>query len=197
MSIAAYLVCHRDRSLFGLGKPLRPPTGGIRAFSAASHSDEVVDPIFARSLWKYLADCPADDLALHFDSDPEFDDIAEYREMGGDVEDGDLPLADYLVGEPEEPVVYYAKLRDGHPRSDPSGIVRRRAADTRVDDAFTRNLRWEPTEFLRRAELGLDDTDHIEISEAEAVAFVLRLLAARLRPGWPQNRRGVSASRRE
>lgn len=194
MSVAAYLVCHHDQTLLGLGKPLRPSTGEIRAFSYRSGD---ADATFARSLWKYLAGCPGDGVALHFDSDPEFDDIAEYREIGGDVEDGDLPLPDYLADEPAEPVVHYAKLRPGHPRSDPSGIVRRRGADRPVDEAFTRNLRWEPTEFLRRAALGLDDTDYIEIPEAEAVTFVLRLLAARLRPGWPQDdQRRVSAPRR-
>lgn len=192
MSVAAYLVCHRDRTLLGLGKPLRPPTGGIRAFSYPS--GRISEATFARTLWKYLLDCPTDDLVLHFDSDPEFDTIAEYREIGGDIEDGDVPLADYLAGELEEPAVYYAELRPGRPRSDPGGIVRRRGVSTPVDGTFTRDLRWEPTDLLRRAALGIDDADRIEIPEAEAIAFVLRLLAVRLRPGWPRNemdRRGV------
>jgi hypothetical protein len=43
------------------------------------------------------------------------------------------------------------------------------------DEAFTRNLRWEPTEYLRRYHLGHDDVDHVEITEAEADAFVARI----------------------
>jgi hypothetical protein len=76
------------------------------------------------------------------------------------------------------------RLRPGHPRSNPSGIVRRREG-TAVDEAFTRSLRWEPTEYLRRHALGLDDTDHVQITEAEAVDFALGVIAARLRPRVP------------
>jgi hypothetical protein len=40
------------------------------------------------------------------------------------------------------------------------------------DEAFTRNLRWEPTEYLRLYELGHNGVDHVEISEREAAAFI-------------------------
>lgn len=43
------------------------------------------------------------------------------------------------------------------------------------DEAFTRNLRWEATEYLRRYELGDNDPDHVEITEAEAAAFIERI----------------------
>lgn len=185
MSVTAYLVCHHDRTLLGLGEPLGAPAGGGRAFSR--HTGDRSDVAFARELWKFLDDCPGDGVALHFDSDPEFDGCAGYREIGGDLERSGLPLPDDLAGDAAEPTVYYAKLRPGHPRSNPSGVVRRRGAGTSRDDAFTRNLRWEPTEFLRRAAIGLDDTDFVEIPESEAVDFVLRLLAARLHPGRPQD----------
>ncbi|MFE6159264.1 pentapeptide repeat-containing protein [Streptomyces sp. NPDC056486] len=70
---------------------------------------------------------------------------------------------------------YYAKISEGYPRSHPQGIVRRSTADGLTSDhAFTRNLRWEPTEYLRLYELGHNDTDHVEISEAEAAAFITR-----------------------
>ncbi|MEV2255539.1 pentapeptide repeat-containing protein [Streptomyces sp. NPDC050147] len=71
---------------------------------------------------------------------------------------------------------YYAKVGEGYPRSRPAGIVRRSTEDGLASDhAFTRNLRWEPTEYLRLYWLGHNDTDHVEISEAEAAAFIARL----------------------
>ncbi|MEW1929748.1 pentapeptide repeat-containing protein [Streptomyces sp. NPDC088360] len=71
---------------------------------------------------------------------------------------------------------YYARIDDEYPRNSPAGIVRRTNADgLTTDHAFTRNLRWEPTEYLRRYELGHNATDHVEISEAEAAAFIARL----------------------
>jgi hypothetical protein len=51
--------------------------------------------------------------------------------------------------------------------------VRRRIVDgVTCDEGFTRNLRWEPTQYLRRYALGHNDVDHVEISEADAEAFV-------------------------
>ena len=51
------------------------------------------------------------------------------------------------------------------------------------DEAFIRNLRWQPTEYLRRYELGHNDVEHVEISEREAAAFIesatTRLIDAR------------------
>ncbi|MFE2964373.1 pentapeptide repeat-containing protein [Streptomyces sp. NPDC059340] len=68
---------------------------------------------------------------------------------------------------------YYAKISEGYSRSNPQGIVRRRMVDgVAHDEAFTRNLRWEPTEYLRLYELGHNEVDHVEISEAEAAAFI-------------------------
>ncbi|MDH6227251.1 hypothetical protein [Streptomyces sp. MJP52] len=72
-------------------------------------------------------------------------------------------------------ITYYAKTDDGHPRSRPRGIVRRRLVgreETAYDEAFTRNLRWEPTEYLRLYELGHNDVDHVQITEAEAARFI-------------------------
>ncbi|MFD5518150.1 hypothetical protein [Streptomyces sp. NPDC127066] len=40
------------------------------------------------------------------------------------------------------------------------------------DEAFTRNLRWEPTEYLRLYELGHNEVDRVEITDAEASAFI-------------------------
>lgn len=71
---------------------------------------------------------------------------------------------------------YYARIGDGFSREEPSGIVRRTVENgVERDEAFTRNLRWEPTEYLRLYELGHNDDDHVEITEAEADAFVERV----------------------
>ncbi|MET9663531.1 hypothetical protein [Streptomyces sp. NPDC006510] len=73
----------------------------------------------------------------------------------------------------EGEITYYAKIGEGCPRSSPRGIVRRRVDDGRThDEAFTRNLRWEPTEYLRLYELGHNEIDHVEITEVEAAAFI-------------------------
>ncbi|MEU0626654.1 hypothetical protein [Streptomyces sp. NPDC005989] len=73
-------------------------------------------------------------------------------------------------------ITYFAKISEGYPRSSPRGILRRRLtgrnARTTHDEAFTRNLRWEPTEYLRLYELGHNDIDHVQISEREAAAFI-------------------------
>ena len=44
-----------------------------------------------------------------------------------------------------------------------------------VDEAFTRNLRWEPTTALREHEFGHGNTDYVEITRAEADVFVDRI----------------------
>lgn len=78
--------------------------------------------------------------------------------------------------EAEGITTYYAKIDEGHPRNDPRGIVRRRVVgSTSYDEAFTRNLQWEPTEYLQRYRLGHDDIDHVKITKAEADAFIERM----------------------
>lgn len=73
----------------------------------------------------------------------------------------------------EGEITYFAKISEGYPRSSPRGIVRRRVDDGRTyDEAFTRNLRWEPTEYLRLYELGHNEIDHVGITEIEAAAFI-------------------------
>ncbi|MCX4845080.1 hypothetical protein [Streptomyces sp. NBC_00893] len=72
-------------------------------------------------------------------------------------------------------ITYYARIGEGYPRSSPRGILRRRLVGREAethDEAFTRGLRWEPTEYLRRYELGHNDVDHVQISEREAAAFI-------------------------
>ncbi|MCX4673402.1 pentapeptide repeat-containing protein [Streptomyces sp. NBC_01381] len=106
-------------------------------------------------------------------------DHADRRQLAGlELE---LWLADRgatveVLNSPADTTTYYARICEEFPRSNPAGIVRRRRAGTTVrDDAFTRNLRWEPTEYLRRYALGHNDVDHVEITPAEADAFVHRI----------------------
>ncbi|MER6997092.1 hypothetical protein [Streptomyces sp. NPDC000410] len=73
----------------------------------------------------------------------------------------------------EGQITYYAKISESHPRRNPRGIVRRRIdEDQTYDEAFTRHLRWEPTEYLRLYNLGHNDIDHVKITEIEAAAFI-------------------------
>ncbi len=75
-----------------------------------------------------------------------------------------------------EQITYYAKIRDGFSRRNPSGIIRRRIVDgIEYHDAFTRNLLWEPTEYLKLYWLGHNDIDHFEITKEEAEAFISNL----------------------
>ncbi|WP_327657686.1 pentapeptide repeat-containing protein [Streptomyces sp. NBC_00483] len=83
-----------------------------------------------------------------------------------------------VLNSPIGTVTYYARVDDEFPRERPAGIVRRRRAGKSLsDEAFTRNLRWEPTEYLRRYELGHNEDDHVEITEEEATRFILRFKA--------------------
>ncbi|MFB7657967.1 MULTISPECIES: pentapeptide repeat-containing protein [unclassified Streptomyces] len=70
-------------------------------------------------------------------------------------------------------ITYYAKFSEGYSLSNPQGVVRRRRVNgVAYDEAFTRNLRWEPTESLRLHALGHNEVDHVRISERKALAFV-------------------------
>ncbi len=73
----------------------------------------------------------------------------------------------------EGDITYYAKISDEYTRNNLRGIVRRRTDEGQTyDEAFTRNLRWEPTEYLRLYELGHNEVDHVEISAVEAARFI-------------------------
>ncbi|UNO40666.1 hypothetical protein [Streptomyces sp. MST-110588] len=73
----------------------------------------------------------------------------------------------------EGQITYYAKVSEGYPRQKPRGIVRRRIDEGQTyDEAFTRNLRWEPTEYLKLYDLGHNEVDHVQTTEIEAAAFI-------------------------
>ncbi|MFJ2630284.1 hypothetical protein ACIO6T_45155 [Streptomyces sp. NPDC087532] len=53
------------------------------------------------------------------------------------------------------------------------GAPRHRVDDDRMyDEAFTRNLRWQPIEYLRLYVLGHNEVGHVPITEIEAAAFI-------------------------
>ncbi|MEV4877215.1 hypothetical protein [Streptomyces cyaneofuscatus] len=78
----------------------------------------------------------------------------------------------------EGEMTYFAKISDGHPQHSPRGIVRRRIDDEgrTHDESFTRNLHWEPTEYLRLYDLGHNIINHVPITEIEAAAFIESLV---------------------
>lgn len=154
---------------------MRRPDGTITAHGLRPW--ETAEPLFAHALWTFLDSCV--DVDLCFTGDPDFDDVMAYREIGGWVEDGDLPFDKYLADDPEEPVTYYAVPRPGRSREESSDVVHRRGPGA-VDDVFSRNLLWEPVEHVHRGVLG--DTDRVEITEAEAAAVALRIITAQQRP---------------
>ena len=75
-----------------------------------------------------------------------------------------------------EQVTYYAIVDDLSSREQPAGVLRRTADDDgEIDEAFTRNLRWEFSSVLYAAERG-DLTNKLHpISEAEAMQIVERI----------------------
>ncbi len=74
-------------------------------------------------------------------------------------------------------VTYYARLAGGRTVQDPSGIVRRTHTVPPTDEVFQRDMKWHPTEYLRRYHLGHNDVDHEQISEESAKAILQRWCA--------------------
>jgi hypothetical protein len=65
---------------------------------------------------------------------------------------------------------YYVMVTDD---GVPAGLVRRTNRPlVPIDEALRRDLSWGPTEFLRRHQLGHNETDYREISAAEAGALI-------------------------
>lgn len=71
---------------------------------------------------------------------------------------------------------YYAIVNAYGSRERPSGVLRRVLSDEgQVDEAFTRNLKWEFTQLLYSNERGNGDANFYEIPEAEANQIVDRI----------------------
>ena len=102
----------------------------------------------------------------------EFDDRGQLVDVRRWREDG-TPI---LTNPPRRAYVYFGAMPAGRTRANPAGVVRRSQFDgTDVDEAFTRNLRWEPTTALLERRFGHGDTEYVEISEAEAQQVVDRI----------------------
>jgi hypothetical protein len=76
-------------------------------------------------------------------------------------------------------VTYYAIVTHRGGRERPAGVLRRTYTEAggRRDEAFTRNLAWEPSSSLVSAERGDLQNEFVEISAKEAEEIVARIRA--------------------
>ncbi|NXY95483.1 hypothetical protein HYE82_14010 [Streptomyces sp. BR123] len=73
----------------------------------------------------------------------------------------------------EGEIVYYARIGGGYTRENPGGILRRRTDEGRTyDEAYTGDLRWEPTRQLEHAGSDPGGAGHVRIGDIEAAAFI-------------------------
>ena len=73
---------------------------------------------------------------------------------------------------------YYAITDEQNSVEHPIGVLRRvRSENAQIDEAYSRNLKWEFSPLLYSAERGDTMYDFIEISEAEANRIVERIRA--------------------
>lgn len=80
------------------------------------------------------------------------------------------------VLDPAAEVRYYGRLIPG--RAEPVTVVRVRVTDDgMVEESFTQNLRWEPSDYLRTFHVGRDPGDHVKITAAQAADVVRRIRA--------------------
>ncbi|MFI5926420.1 hypothetical protein ACIA3K_10560 [Micromonospora sp. NPDC051543] len=93
MSVSSYLVCPSRQLMIGLGKRLRDESGAVTGFSIGNHLTSE-DPQLTQVIWKFLAETAGAELVVKFSDDEDFEEIAGYREIGGD-EYGDITIEDY------------------------------------------------------------------------------------------------------
>ncbi len=73
-------------------------------------------------------------------------------------------------------ITYYALVDDYSSRDKPGGLLRRAEnEEEKIDEVFSRGLRWTPTPLLRTAESGDTMFDFIEITEEEAARIMERI----------------------
>jgi len=74
---------------------------------------------------------------------------------------------------------YYALVNEFSSLDRPGGVLRRVEDDEGQDDeAFTRNLTWEPTPLFYSFERGDSSNQFYEITEEEAARIVARIRAS-------------------
>ena len=75
-------------------------------------------------------------------------------------------------------ITYYALIDEFSSRAQPGGVLRRVERDNgKVDEAFSRDLKWDPSPLLRAAEHGETMFDFAEITEEEANRVIDRIRA--------------------
>ena len=92
--------------------------------------------------------------------------------MTDDTPSGRLSPDAVPAGDPPSGYRYFAELPRGWTRERPAGVIRRSRDGDRLDQLFTRDLRWEPTTALRDHEYGDGYDDYVEITPDEVDAFV-------------------------
>jgi hypothetical protein len=75
---------------------------------------------------------------------------------------------------PMPKITYYGLIdEEDHPPERSNGIVRRIHTEPfPTDEAFTRNMKWEPTAFLILHEMGREERGYVEISQELAEALI-------------------------
>jgi hypothetical protein len=75
-----------------------------------------------------------------------------------------------------ENITYYAIIDEFSSRDQPGGVLRRvKNEEGQVDEAFSRNLKWEFSSLLYAAERGDTMFDFVPIGEDEASRIVERI----------------------
>jgi hypothetical protein len=76
-------------------------------------------------------------------------------------------------------IAYYAMIDEDSSRDRPRTVLRRiESSQGHTDEVFSRDLEWESSSLLHRAEHGDITNDFAQISEAEAERIVARIRAA-------------------
>jgi hypothetical protein len=76
-------------------------------------------------------------------------------------------------------IAYYAMIDEDSSRDSPRTVLRRIESSVgQTDEIFSRDLEWETSPLLRRAEHGDITNDFAEVSEAEAEQIVARIRAS-------------------
>lgn len=180
MSISAYLICRSQQITIALGKPLRRPDGTVIDFGHG-HIQGAERAQLDRALWKFLADTAGEQLVVARSGDVDFETSAGWPMIGGDAEDGNIPLHEYLGEAPADEdgrygaYTYFGSVRLGQDRTDIGSVFRRRIAEGHpLDETYSSSREWLSTTLLRERESGQDDFEIFEITEAEAEAVVRR-----------------------
>lgn len=96
MSRYGYLTCHDCEVVVWLGKAL---FSGDHVVAFRVGSEDALpnsrNDLLTRVLWKFLAEHAGHHIGTLVEGNPDFDKVAEYREIGGDMEN-DVPLEEYV-----------------------------------------------------------------------------------------------------